>query len=34
MRPLRLDMAGFTVFREETTVDFTDADYMFRDDTE
>jgi exonuclease SbcC len=28
MRPLRLDMAGFTVFREETTVDFTDADYF------
>src|ERR1041384_838260 len=28
MRPLRLDMTGFTVFREETTVDFTDADYF------
>jgi DNA repair protein SbcC/Rad50 len=28
MRPLRLDMAGFTVFRDETTVDFTDADYF------
>ena len=28
MRPLRLDMAGFTVFREETTVDFSDADYF------
>ncbi|MEV6298885.1 SMC family ATPase [Actinoplanes sp. NPDC051861] len=28
MRPLRLDMAGFTVFREPTTVDFTDADYF------
>ncbi|HEX7747052.1 MAG TPA: SMC family ATPase, partial [Micromonosporaceae bacterium] len=28
MRPLRLDMAGFTVFREETTVDFTDADFF------
>jgi exonuclease SbcC len=28
VRPLRLDMAGFTVFREETTVDFTDADYF------
>jgi exonuclease SbcC len=28
LRPLRLDMAGFTVFRDETTVDFTDADYF------
>ncbi|GAA4561828.1 hypothetical protein GCM10023176_01310 [Micromonospora coerulea] len=28
MRPIRLDMAGFTVFREETTVDFTDADFF------
>src|SRR3954447_14175219 len=28
MRPLRLDPAGFTVFREPTTVDFTDADYF------
>src|ERR671928_194017 len=28
MRPLRLDMAGFTVFREETTVDFTDTDFF------
>ena len=28
MRPLRLDMAGFTVFRDATTVDFTDADYF------
>src|SRR5918912_917240 len=28
MRPLRLDMAGFTVFRDDTTVDFTDADYF------
>ncbi|MDI6103222.1 SMC family ATPase [Actinoplanes sp. NEAU-A12] len=28
MRPLRLDMAGFTVFRDPTTVDFTDADYF------
>ncbi|WFE27580.1 SMC family ATPase [Solwaraspora sp. WMMD791] len=28
MRPLRLDLAGFTVFREETTVDFTDADFF------
>src|SRR5689334_3597203 len=28
MSPIRLDMAGFTVFREETTVDFTDADYF------
>ncbi len=28
LRPMRLDMAGFTVFRDETTVDFTDADYF------
>src|SRR5437763_5737989 len=28
MRPLRLDLHGFTVFREPTTVDFTDADYF------
>src|ERR1044071_859812 len=28
MRPIRLDMAGFTVFRDETTVDFTDTDYF------
>ncbi|HEV7899762.1 MAG TPA: SMC family ATPase [Planosporangium sp.] len=28
MRPLRLDLAGFTVFREHTTVDFTDADFF------
>ncbi|AEV87930.1 chromosome segregation protein SMC [Actinoplanes sp. SE50] len=28
MRPLRLDMSGFTVFRDQTTVDFTDADYF------
>jgi DNA repair protein SbcC/Rad50 len=28
MRPLRLDMAGFTVYRDPTTVDFTDADYF------
>jgi exonuclease SbcC len=28
VRPLRLDLAGFTVFREPTTVDFTDADYF------
>src|SRR5688572_8720730 len=28
MRPLRLDLAGFTVFREETTVDFTDTDFF------
>ena len=28
MRPLRLDMDGFTVFREPTTVDFTDADFF------
>jgi exonuclease SbcC len=28
MRPLRLDLKGFTVFREPTTVDLTDADYF------
>ncbi|MGE5828112.1 MAG: AAA family ATPase, partial [Micromonosporaceae bacterium] len=28
MRPLRLDLAGFTVFRDQTTVDLTDADYF------
>ncbi|WP_157528249.1 AAA family ATPase, partial [Micromonospora rosaria] len=28
MRPMRLDMAGFTVFRDPTTVDFTDADFF------
>ncbi|WP_406076917.1 AAA family ATPase [Micromonospora sp. NBC_00858] len=28
MRPMRLDMAGFTVFRDDTTVDFTDADFF------
>ncbi len=28
MRPLRLDLHGFTVFREATTVDFTDADFF------
>src|SRR5205814_2923255 len=28
MRPLRLALAGFTVFREATTVDFTDADFF------
>ncbi len=28
MRPLRLDLHGFTVFREPTTVDFTDADFF------
>ncbi|GIJ52797.1 AAA family ATPase [Virgisporangium aurantiacum] len=28
MRPLRLDLAGFTVFREPTTVDFTDTDFF------
>lgn len=28
MRPIRLDLAGFTVFRDETTVDFTDADFF------
>ena len=28
MRPLRLDLQGFTVFREPTTVDLTDADFF------
>jgi DNA repair protein SbcC/Rad50 len=28
VRPLRLDMAGFAVFRDETTVDFTDTDFF------
>jgi exonuclease SbcC len=28
MRPIRLDLAGFTVFRDETTLDFTDADFF------
>src|SRR4051812_27950829 len=28
MRPIRLGMAGFTVFRDDTTVDVTDADYF------
>ncbi|HEX5598123.1 MAG TPA: SMC family ATPase, partial [Micromonosporaceae bacterium] len=28
MRPLRLDLAGFTVFRDETTIDFSDADFF------
>jgi DNA repair protein SbcC/Rad50 len=28
MRPLRLDLHGFTIFREPTTVDFTDADFF------
>jgi exonuclease SbcC len=28
MRPVRLDLAGFTVFRDETTVDFTGADFF------
>ncbi|MFC6017068.1 AAA family ATPase [Plantactinospora solaniradicis] len=28
MRPLRLDLAGFTAFRDDTTVDFTDADFF------
>ncbi|MBN1172769.1 MAG: SMC family ATPase, partial [Micromonosporaceae bacterium] len=28
MRPLRLDLAGFAVFREPTTLDFTDADFF------
>jgi len=28
VRPLRLDLAGFTVFRDATTVDFTDADFF------
>lgn len=28
MRPMRLDLAGFAVFRDPTTVDFTDADFF------
>jgi len=28
VRPLRLDLQGFTVFREPTTVDLTDADFF------
>jgi exonuclease SbcC len=28
VRPLRLDLAGFAAFREETTIDFTDADFF------
>jgi DNA repair protein SbcC/Rad50 len=28
VRPLRLDMHGFTVFRDPTTVDLTDADFF------
>ncbi|MEU6074331.1 SMC family ATPase [Micromonospora sp. NPDC047074] len=28
MRPMRMDLAGFTVFRDETTIDFTDADFF------
>ncbi|WP_020521838.1 AAA family ATPase [Catelliglobosispora koreensis] len=28
MRPLRLDMRGFAAFREQTVVDFTDADFF------
>ncbi|HEX6499768.1 MAG TPA: SMC family ATPase [Micromonosporaceae bacterium] len=28
MRPVRLDLSGFTVFREPTVVDFTDADFF------
>jgi exonuclease SbcC len=28
VRPLRLDLAGFAVFREPTTVDFTDTDFF------
>ncbi|WP_027346055.1 AAA family ATPase [Hamadaea tsunoensis] len=28
MRPLRLDLRGFTVFREPTVVDLTDADFF------
>lgn len=28
MRPLRLDLHGFTVFREPTTLDFSDADFF------
>jgi exonuclease SbcC len=28
VRPLRLDLAGFAAFRDQTTVDFTDADFF------
>ncbi len=28
MRPLRLDLHGFTVFRDPTTIDFADADFF------
>ncbi|MTK01683.1 AAA family ATPase [Micromonospora sp. CP22] len=28
MRPMRLDLAGFTVFRDAATIDFTDADFF------
>ncbi|WP_433057732.1 AAA family ATPase [Dactylosporangium sp. CS-033363] len=28
MRPVRLDLDGFTVFRDPTTVDFTDTDFF------
>ncbi len=28
MRPLRLDLAGFAVFREPTTIDFTNIDFF------
>lgn len=28
MRPLRLDLAGFAMFRDECTIDFTDADFF------
>src|SRR5690349_4726131 len=28
MRPIKLDLDGFTVFREPTTVDFTDLDFF------
>ena len=28
MRPLRLDLTGFAAFRDETTIDFTDADFF------
>ena len=28
MRPLRIDLHGFTVFREPATLDLTDADYF------
>lgn len=28
MRPVRLDLAGFAGYRDETTVDFTDADFF------